>query len=200
MSDEVELPQRAVVSVCGVCGASRYDDGTAGSHQSYCAELRLIYNFMPPAHQRLIDEVPFGPTHRKLIELWAIMDQRREDHPAELTGDELDARNRDREDEERIQLALEGKLGEPAQKVVSARVVRCTSVVGCTWTALKINDREKYRRFLRGSMRAVVRAGAIKRGEVTAADALALRRREDKRREARAYADAHGGQDARAGA
>jgi hypothetical protein len=113
------------VTVCAVCGAARYSDGTEGSHQSFCAELGKIYYRMPPADRERMDNVPHGITHRRLLELWDIVDRRARDGTQQRLDLELAqeaAAEARRRDEVFIKRASKGAFGENARLALEETV------------------------------------------------------------------------------
>lgn len=113
----------------------------------------------------------------------------------EGSGVEDDEVQRDRDDERRMAAALAGQIsdrqGRNADRyrgVIERRVASCVSVAGCTLAALKTQDPEQYRRFLRGCSRAIRREAAMADGTLSLGDVAELRRRFTKQREIDQYA------------
>jgi len=111
-------------------------------------------------------------------------------------GTEETEQQRDKADEARIAAAFTGRItdrdGRNADRYRQVIEQRCQAVVrvaGCTWTKLKDNDPERYRRFLRGCTRAIRREAAIADGSLSGAEVAELRRRYNKQREIDRYAD-----------
>lgn len=90
-------------------------------------------------------------------------------------------------------LALEGKAASPdvtrerAREVVETRVRGCQHVTGQTPAALAVNEPERFRSWLRGNARALVREGLIASGELSSKSLAWLQRREEARRERRDF-------------
>jgi hypothetical protein len=145
-------------------------------------EIDRIYARMPPEDRARVDCLS-AENRAVLITLWSRIER------DETTGDELDAKARELDDERLMVSALNGKCGERARDAINARVAACPRVTGKTFEALKKHDRATYRRFLRGCTRALRREAAIADGSLSGAEVAELRRRYNKQREIDRYAD-----------
>ena len=112
------------------------------------------------------------------------------------SGTDETERARDAADEQLLMSALAGKVtdwrgknGDRYRDIVERRVAACVSVAGCTWTAMKQSDPARYRRFLRGTTRAIRREAALSDGTLSLGDLAELRRRFTKQRDLDRYAE-----------
>lgn len=102
----------------------------------------------------------------------------------------------ERDGERRMAAALAGQISDRQNRnadryrgTIERRVAACVSVAGCTLGALKTNDPERYRSFLRGCVRAIRRESAVADGTLSLGDLAELRRRFNVQRETDRYAE-----------